>query len=156
MHEFMRRTKMKSKHQILIGSPFPWHLSKTLSEKPREFKFLCMRKDEEGRKPPPTGRGEGKEFGAASMVALVVKNPPSNAGDIRDPSSVSALRRSPEKGMETHSSILAWRILWTEEPGRLQSMGLQRVVHDWSDWACTHCASTDCRDAKVTKTPGLP
>ena len=36
----------------------------------------------------------------------------------------------PEKGAATHSSILAWRIPWTEEPGRLQSMGLQRVVHD--------------------------
>ena len=34
------------------------------------------------------------------------------------------------KGMATHSSILAWRIPWTEEPGRLQSMGLQRVGHD--------------------------
>ena len=33
------------------------------------------------------------------------------------------------KGMATHSSILAWRILWTEEPDRLQSMGQQRVVH---------------------------
>ena len=32
-----------------------------------------------------------------------------------------------KEGMATHSSILAWRILWTEEPGRLQSMGLQRV-----------------------------
>ena len=36
-----------------------------------------------------------------------------------------------EKGMETHSSILAWRIPWTEEPGGLQSRGLQRVGHDW-------------------------
>ena len=35
-----------------------------------------------------------------------------------------------EKGMATHSSILAWRIPRTEEPGRLQSMGLQRVRHD--------------------------
>ena len=34
-----------------------------------------------------------------------------------------------EEGMATHSSILAWRIPWTEEPGRLQSMGLQRVKH---------------------------
>ena len=34
-----------------------------------------------------------------------------------------------EKGMATHSSILAWRIPWTEEPGGLQSMGLQRVRH---------------------------
>ena len=35
-----------------------------------------------------------------------------------------------EKGMATNSSILAWRIPWTEEPGGLQSMGLQRVEHD--------------------------
>ena len=35
-----------------------------------------------------------------------------------------------EKGMATHSSILAWRIQWTEEPGGLQTMGLQRVGHD--------------------------
>ena len=35
-----------------------------------------------------------------------------------------------EKGMATHSSILAWRVPWTEEPGGLQSMGLQRVRHD--------------------------
>ena len=37
-----------------------------------------------------------------------------------------------EKGMTTHSTILAWRIPWTEEPGGLQSMGLQRVGHDWA------------------------
>ena len=36
-----------------------------------------------------------------------------------------------EKGMPTHPSILAWRMPWTEEPGGLQSMGLQRVGHDW-------------------------
>ena len=35
-----------------------------------------------------------------------------------------------EKGMATHFKILAWEIPWTEEPGRLQSMGLQRVGHD--------------------------
>ena len=37
-----------------------------------------------------------------------------------------------EKAMATHSSILAWRIQWTEEPGGLQSIGLQRVRHDWA------------------------
>ena len=37
-----------------------------------------------------------------------------------------------EKGMATHSSILAWRIPWTEESAGLQSMGLQRVVHNWA------------------------
>ena len=36
-----------------------------------------------------------------------------------------------EKEMTTHSSIFAWRIPWTEEPGRLRSMGLQRVGHNW-------------------------
>ena len=36
-----------------------------------------------------------------------------------------------EKAMATHSSLLAWRIPWTVEPGELQSMGLQRVRHDW-------------------------
>ena len=35
-----------------------------------------------------------------------------------------------EKGMATHSSMLAWRIIWTEEPGGLQSTGSQRVAHD--------------------------
>ena len=37
-----------------------------------------------------------------------------------------------EQGRATHSSILAWRIPWTEEPGGLQSMGSQRVTHDWA------------------------
>jgi len=43
-----------------------------------------------------------------------------------------------EKGTATHSSILAWGISWTEKPGGLQSLGLQRVGHDWSDSACSH------------------
>ena len=38
-----------------------------------------------------------------------------------------------EKEMATHSSTLTWKIPWTEEPGRLQSMGSQRVVHDWAN-----------------------
>ena len=43
-----------------------------------------------------------------------------------------------EKEMATHSSTLAWKIPWTEEPGRLQSMGSQRVGHDWATslWLC--------------------
>ena len=43
-----------------------------------------------------------------------------------------------EKRMATHSSILAWRISWTEEPGGLQSMGLQRAGHDWVNNTHTH------------------
>ena len=42
-----------------------------------------------------------------------------------------------EKEMATHSSILAWRISWTEEPGRLQSMGSQRLGHNWATFIFT-------------------
>ena len=66
----------------------------------------------------------------ASRVALVVKNSPANAGDPRDTGSILGWEDPLEKGMATHSSILAWRIPWTGEPGRLQSMVLQRVGHD--------------------------
>ena len=44
----------------------------------------------------------------------------------------------PERLMAAHASILAWRIPWTEEPGRLHSMELQRVRHDWSDLSHSH------------------
>ena len=44
--------------------------------------------------------------------------------------------------MVIHSSILAWRIPWTEEPDRLQSIGSHRIGHDWSDWACRHSGYT--------------
>ena len=43
-----------------------------------------------------------------------------------------------EKGMATHPGILTWRIPWTEEPGGLQSIGSQRVGHNWSNLACCH------------------
>ena len=43
-----------------------------------------------------------------------------------------------EEGMAAHSSLLAWRIPWTEEPGSLRSIESQRVRHDWSDLAPTH------------------
>ena len=67
-------------------------------------------------------------------MALVVKNPPANAGDkkeVRNMGSRSLSREDPlEEGMATHSSILAWRIPWTEDPAGLQSMGLQRIGHN--------------------------
>ena len=81
------------------------------------------------------------------------KNPPASAGDSRDLGSIltspvaQTVKCLPttqetwvwslgqedllEKEMATHSSIVAWKIPWTEEPGRLQSMGSQRVGHDW-------------------------
>ena len=63
-------------------------------------------------------------------MAIVVKNLPIDAGDIRDVGSIPGSGRSLEEGMVTNSRILAWRILWTEEPGGLQSIGLERVGHD--------------------------
>ena len=50
-----------------------------------------------------------------------------NVGDL---ASIPGSERSMEEGMATHSSILAWRMPWAEEPGRLQSMGSQRGRHD--------------------------
>ena len=60
----------------------------------------------------------------------MVKNPPANAGDIRDVGSIPESGDPLEEEMATHCSILAWRIPWTEKPGELQFMGLQRVQHD--------------------------
>ena len=57
----------------------------------------------------------------------MVKNLPANAGDTRDLGSIPELGRSPGEGMATHSSILAWKIPWTEEFGWLQSMGTQEL-----------------------------
>ena len=56
----------------------------------------------------------------------MVKNPLTNAEDIRDADSIPGLGRSPGEEIATHSSILAWRIPWIEKPGRLQSMGSQK------------------------------
>ena len=63
-------------------------------------------------------------------MVLVVKNTPANVGDVRDTGSIPGLGRCPGEGMATHSSILAWQIPWTEEPGGLQPMGSQRVGYD--------------------------
>ena len=67
------------------------------------------------------------------LSGSVVKNPLANAGDL---SSISGSGRSPEEKMATHSSILAWKIPLTEDPGRLQSIWSQWVRHNW-----THCSS---------------
>ena len=56
-------------------------------------------------------------------------------GDLRDMGFIPRWERSPEEEMAAHSNILAWKVPWTEEPGGLQSMGLQKVGHNWSDLA---------------------
>ena len=59
----------------------------------------------------------------ASQVALLVKNLPANAGDARDTSLIPGSGRSLRTGNSNHSSILAWKIPWAEEPSQPQSMG---------------------------------
>ena len=65
---------------------------------------------------------------------LVVKNLPTSVGDVRDTGLIPGLGISPGEGhgnpLQYPSSILAWRIPWTEEPDGLQSMGAQRVKHN--------------------------
>ena len=81
---------------------------------------------------PGMGRSPGEGIGYplqnswASLVAQMVKNLP----PVWETWFRSLGWEDPGEGTTTHSSILAWRIPWTEEPGRLQSMGLQRVRHD--------------------------
>ena len=60
----------------------------------------------------------------------MVENWPANAGEISDVGSIPGSGRSPGGGHGTPSGILAWRIPWTEKPGRLQFMGSQRDGHD--------------------------
>ena len=77
------------------------------------------------------------------LVSLLIRTPRVRC-QVRGPTLITSLNfnylleGSVEKEMATHSSILAWRILWMEEPGGLLSIGLHRVRHDWSDLACTH------------------
>ena len=67
---------------------------------------------------------------AGSQMALVVKNLSANAGDIRDAGSIQGSGRSLEKKMATHMNTLAWEIPWMEDPGKLQSIGSQRVRYN--------------------------
>ena len=60
----------------------------------------------------------------------MVKNLPANAGDLRDKFQSLGQEDLLEEKMATHSSVLAWRMPWIEEPGGLQSMGSVRVEND--------------------------
>ena len=75
---------------------------------------------------PGEGIGYPLQYSWVFLVAQMVKNPPT----MQETWVQSLGREDPlEKGTATHSSILAWRIPWTEEPDGLQSMGLQRAGH---------------------------
>ena len=79
------------------------------------------------RRSPGEGKGYSLQFSWASLVAQTVKNLPA----MQETQVLSLGQEDPlEKGMATHSSTLAWRIPWTEEPGELETMESQRVGHD--------------------------
>ena len=76
-----------------------------------------------------TAPGEWCHIGNSVLVpgGAVVKNPLASAGDTRDVALIPGSGRFPGEGNDNHSSILAWKISWTEEPGGLQFMVSQRV-----------------------------
>ena len=82
--------------------------------------IMCAKKKEENREYVNTDN-------TVSLMVQMVKNPP-----VMQETQVQSLSQEDplEKGIAIYSSTLAWRIPWTEEPGRLQYIGLQRVGHD--------------------------
>ena len=110
-------------------------------------------------KPPGRCKSELMSYchaGRAFLVAQVVKNLPAVQETLVR---FLAWEVPLEKELATHSAILAWRIPWTEESGRLQSMGSHRVGHDWSDLACMHDGSdgteSTCSVGDLGLIPGL-
>ena len=95
---------------------------------------------EEGAFDFPLGGGLTKEktLTEALQVALVVKKPPANKGDIETQIPPLDQEDPLEEGMTTHFITRSWRVPRTEEPGRLTFIGSQRVRHDWSNLARMH------------------
>ena len=90
------------------------------------------------------GKRSKSAYCGGFLVAPMVKNLPA----MQETQALSLGWEDPvENGTATHSSIPAGRILWTEEPGGLQSMGLQRVGHNWVTHTCCYCEG---------RTPVLP
>ena len=78
-------------------------------------------------------------------MALVVKDLPANAGDLGDTGSIPGSRKSPEKETTPHSSILVWKIAWTEEPGGPQAIALhesQTQLSNKQQWRIYHVPVT--------------
>ena len=76
------------------------------------------------------GAASGCPSYRAAQVALVVKNPPANAGDAKDAGTIPELGRSPGGGHGHPLQYLAWEIPWSEVPGGLQLLGSLGVGHD--------------------------
>ena len=89
-----------------------------------------------------------QSFYWASLMAQMVKNPPATW----ETQFWSLSWEDPlEKGMATHSSILAWRIPKTEKPGRLRAMGSQRVEHNWVNNTNTFSAYKNQKTSFLSK-----
>ena len=95
----------------------------------------------------------------ASQVALVVKNLPVNARDVRGAGSILGLERSPGGGHVNPLLYSCLGIPWTEESSRLQSIGSHKVRHDWNNLACTgtfsrtlKCCNMDDGFSKINHT----
>ena len=109
------RLHLQTRAKISGGTCDPWAASLAPFSAPPGV-------ESQNLNPHPTERSQGFPGGASG------KEPASNTGDILRCG--MGLEAPLEEGLATHSSILAWRILSTEEPGRLQSTGSQRVRHD--------------------------
>ena len=113
---------------ILLGFllPWTWGISSQLFQQAQPLLLTLNEGYLLTTTPPDLELGIGP-LGTASLVAQMVKRLPA----MRETQVRSLGWEDPlEKEMVTHSSTLAWKIPWTEEPGRLQSMGSQRVGHD--------------------------
>ena len=80
--------------------------------------------------PPPLAPSPDCFRFVPCQAALVVKNLPASAGDVRGTVQSLGQEECLEEGMAPYSSVLTWRILWTEEARGLQSTGSHRVQHD--------------------------
>ena len=122
--------------------PRPWHFNAKIRKSPRKTRmvgphtFILVRGS---LRIPNSGAPVTRHWVGdlallwASLVAQMEKNPPAMWETWIWSLGWEDLL---EEGMATHSSILSWRIPWTEEPGRLQSMGSQRVRHNWATKPC--------------------
>ena len=129
-----------------IMSAFQKHLTRHTKRQKKKEKYFW--RDKASSEPDMAGMLEISDEELKGNYAFpggsVVKNPPANA-ETQETQVWSLCREYPlEKEMATHSSILAWKILQTEEPGGLQSMRLPRVRHAWAtEHALCICVSSE-------------
>ena len=122
-----RKEKKEKSRQDLGGWVRQFHLSQ-FPKGALRFSQMAEERTEAFDKAAPRHK-------LASQVAVVAKNLPANSGDLETRVQSPGPEDPLEKGTATHSSILVWRIPWTEEPCRLQSTGSQRVGYDWATWS---------------------